>query len=79
MNSDQTDWDEWLTYAMFTYKTTPHSATGFTPFELTYGHQAILTYGHQVILPIALSHKAAKTNVFLRRLRAGITRETTRY
>jgi len=42
INSDQTDWDEWLPYAMFTYNTTPHSATGFTPFELTYGHQAIL-------------------------------------
>jgi len=27
---------------MFTYKTTSHTATGFTPFELTYGHQAIL-------------------------------------
>jgi len=27
---------------MFTYNTTPHTATGFTPFELTYGHQAIL-------------------------------------
>jgi len=42
INHDQTDWDEWLPYAMFTYNTTPHSATGFTPFELTYGHQAIL-------------------------------------
>jgi len=41
INSDQIDWDEWLPYAMFTYNTTPHSA-GFTPFELTYGHQAIL-------------------------------------
>jgi len=47
INGDQTDWDEWLPYAMFTYNTTPHSATGFTPFELTYGHQAS-------ILPTAL-------------------------
>jgi len=28
---------------MFTYNTTPHSATGLTLFELTYGHQAILS------------------------------------
>jgi len=43
INNDQTDWDEWLPYAMFTYNTTPHTATGFTPFELMYGHQAILS------------------------------------
>ncbi|KAM0735324.1 Transposon Ty3-I Gag-Pol polyprotein [Formica fusca] len=42
INADQTDWDEWIPYAMFTYNTTPHTATGFTPFELVYGHQAIL-------------------------------------
>jgi len=42
INEDQTDWDEWLPYAMFTYNTTPHSATKFTPFELMYGHQATL-------------------------------------
>jgi len=39
-NEDQTDWDEWISFAMFTYNTTPHTATGYTPFELVYGHQA---------------------------------------
>ncbi|KAL0130261.1 hypothetical protein PUN28_002097 [Cardiocondyla obscurior] len=42
LNEEQTDWDEWLPYAMFTYNTTPHTSTGFTPFELVYGHQAML-------------------------------------
>jgi len=42
INADQTDWDEWLPYAIFTYNTTPHTATGYTPFELVYGHQATL-------------------------------------
>ncbi|XP_018398570.1 PREDICTED: uncharacterized protein LOC108776451 [Cyphomyrmex costatus] len=27
---------------MFTYNTTPHTATGYTPFELVYGHEATL-------------------------------------
>lgn len=42
INADQTDWDEWVPYAMFTYNTTPHTATGYTLFELMYGHQATL-------------------------------------
>jgi len=42
INEDQTDWDEWIPYAMFTYNTTPHTATTYTPFELLYGHQATL-------------------------------------
>lgn len=40
VNDEQNNWDEWLPYAMFTYNTTPHSATRFTPFELMYGRQA---------------------------------------
>jgi len=47
INKDQTDWDEWIPYAMFAYNTTPHTATGYIPFELMYGHQAEL--------PIALT------------------------
>jgi len=39
VDKDQTDWDEWIPFAMFT---TPHTATGYTPFELVYGYRADL-------------------------------------
>ena len=42
IDNDQSDWDKWLPYAMFTYNTTPHTATGFTPYELVYGKAASL-------------------------------------
>jgi len=56
INEDQTDWDEWLPYAMFTYNTTPHTATGFTPYELMYGHQATI--------PSALTQPPATTYTY---------------
>jgi len=34
--------DEWIPFAMFTYNMTSYTATGYTPFELVYGHQADL-------------------------------------
>lgn len=42
VNEDQTNWDEWVPYAMYVYNTTVHAATGYTPFELVYGFQSIL-------------------------------------
>ncbi|KAL6418148.1 hypothetical protein ACFW04_012311 [Cataglyphis niger] len=42
INKDQKDWDEWIPFAMFTYNTTPHIVTRYTPFELVYRHQAEL-------------------------------------
>ncbi len=35
-------WDELLQPAVFAYRTTPHSSTGFTPFKLMYGREARL-------------------------------------
>ena len=34
---DRNDWDKYLKFLLFAYRSTPHSATGFTPFELIYG------------------------------------------
>jgi hypothetical protein len=41
---------------MFAYNTTPHTATGFTPFELVYGHRATL--------PTALSQPPKPTYTY---------------
>ena len=34
---DHRDWDKCLKYLLFAYRSTPHSGTGFSPFELIYG------------------------------------------
>ncbi|PNF14896.1 hypothetical protein B7P43_G05140 [Cryptotermes secundus] len=36
---DQTNWDQWISYATFVFNTTPHTATGFTPHELLFGRK----------------------------------------
>lgn len=42
IREDQSDWDDWVPFAMFTYNTTEHTATGYTPFELVFGRKSIL-------------------------------------
>jgi hypothetical protein len=34
------DWDNWLPFACFTYNTTPHSVTKYTPYEILFGRVA---------------------------------------
>ena len=33
------DWDEYLPYLLFAYREVPQESTGFSPFELLYGHR----------------------------------------
>jgi len=40
VHEDQTDWDEWVPYAVYVYNTTVHTTTGYTPFELVYGFRS---------------------------------------
>ena len=42
MKEDQTNWDEWVPFASYTYNTSEHSAKGYTPFELVFGHPSSL-------------------------------------
>lgn len=38
----QTQWNDWVPFAVFAYNTTPHTVTKFTPFELLFGRIANL-------------------------------------
>jgi hypothetical protein len=40
VREDQTNWDEWIPYAVYVYNTTVHTTTGYTPFELVYGFKS---------------------------------------
>jgi hypothetical protein len=42
VREDQTDWDEWVPFAAYTYNTSEHSSTGYTPLELVFGHPSSL-------------------------------------
>lgn len=42
VNENLDNWDEYLSQFSFTYNTTPHSSTGYTPHELVYGYKAEL-------------------------------------
>ena len=42
INDQQSDWDEWIHLATFTYNTSPHSSSKHTPFELIFGKEANL-------------------------------------
>uniref|UniRef100_A0A3B5RCM4 Gypsy retrotransposon integrase-like protein 1 n=1 Tax=Xiphophorus maculatus TaxID=8083 RepID=A0A3B5RCM4_XIPMA len=33
------NWDQWLPYLLFAYREVPQPSTGFSPFELLYGHE----------------------------------------
>ena len=40
VETDQLSWPSWLDWVLFAYRTRVHTATGFTPFELTFGRKA---------------------------------------
>lgn len=40
INEKQDDWDEWIDYALMAYRTTPHTATGYSPYYLNHGREA---------------------------------------
>src|SRR6266511_1230453 len=51
--SEETEqWDEFVDLVLMAYRTTKHSATGVTPFLLTYGREAVLPIDEIKLLTI---------------------------
>lgn len=44
VDKNQTDWDGYVSYAMFVYNTTVHSTTNHQPYELVYGFPAVIPH-----------------------------------
>lgn len=42
IKDNQTDWDEYLPFATFSYNTSVHKSTNYTPYELLFGKKAYL-------------------------------------
>lgn len=78
INTDQTDWDCWMPFAMFSYNTTTHTSTKFSPYELVFGHKPNLptsitskpefkysydNYIDELTLRLRKSHEVAKTEL----------------
>ena len=40
ISESQTDWDGWINFAMFSYNSTPHTTTRYSPYELVFGRRA---------------------------------------
>jgi len=38
VNDTGSDWDQWLPFLLFAYREVPQASTGFSPFQLLYGH-----------------------------------------
>ena len=46
------DWDQWLDQAVFAYNTSIHESTGFSPYELVFGHPARMPIEIELSVPL---------------------------
>jgi hypothetical protein len=55
------DWDIHIPAVLFAYRTKRHATTGYTPFQLVYGRQAILPI--ETIIPVEQQEKDTEVNL----------------
>nr|CAI5863137.1 unnamed protein product [Callosobruchus analis] len=78
INNDQTDWDKWIDFAMFSYNTTIHTSTKFSAHELLFGNKPNIpsniqqtpefrytydNYLDELKLKLQKSHQIARENI----------------
>ena len=52
VSQQKDDWELWIDIAVDAYNTSPQESTGFSPFELVFGHQARLPIEQTMGLPL---------------------------
>lgn len=62
-NEEQSDWSDWLSIAEYVHNNRVHSATGYSPFYLNYGH-----HPRAITDPTTSTHVEA-ANTFVERMR----------
>ncbi len=65
---NQRDWDEYLSLALFAYRTATHESTGESPFYLLYGRDAILPVNLHYNIPTTYADERAYKEVLTERL-----------
>lgn len=42
IKEDESNWEDWIPYAVHVYNTSTHTSTGYTPFQLVYGFKSTM-------------------------------------
>jgi hypothetical protein len=66
VNGNQSDWDEYLPYVVFAYRSAPHSTTGYSPYYLLFGREA--RFPIDSVIPIIDDIAFANTDEYVQKL-----------
>lgn len=92
INDEQTDWDDYLKFAMFTYNTSIQNSTKMIPYELMFGYKPIMpntlknepefkytyeTYSDQLKYKLNKAHQIARENLIISKEKSKETYDKT--